>query len=211
MKLDIVNKDGEKTGKKAELSDAVFKIENPSQHLVWQDVRLILANARQGTHKTKERGEVAGSQKKPYRQKGTGSARAGSRKSPLWRHGGTVFGPKPRDYGFKMNKKAKAKARASALTAKAAEKAVTVIEKFDMEAPKTKDFASILENLKMAGSKVLMVVPEENKNIFLSGRNIPKTTVVRAADLNTYDIIYADNVVIVDEAVAIVEKNILKN
>ncbi len=211
MKLDIINIEGKKTGKKAELSDSVFKIEDASEHLVWQDVRLILANRRQGTHKTKEKGELAFSTKKPFRQKGTGGARAGTKKSPLWRHGGTVFGPRPRDYGFKMNKKAKAKARASALTVKARENNIQVLEKFNFEEPKTKSFLAMLRNLELGGKKVLLVLPEDNKNIYLSGRNIPKTKVVRAGDLNTYDIMNADQLVIMDEAVPVIEKNILKN
>lgn len=211
MELAVKNTQGKDTGKKVNLNAGVFGLEEPNDHLIYQDVRYIQANARQGTHKTKTRAEIHGTNKKPFRQKGTGGARAGDRKSPLWRHGGTVFGPIPRDYSFKLNKKARNVARASALTYKARENKITILEGFSMDAPKTKEFVSIINNLELSGNKVLMVVMGDNKNIFLSGRNLPKAKVVRAADLNTRDILHADNLVIIDEAVSVIEQNILAN
>ena len=206
MELSVVDKTGKDTGRKVTLSERVFGVEEPNEHVVYLDVKHFLANQRQGTHKAKERGEVSGSKKKPYRQKGTGSARAGHKRSPLWRHGGRVFGPKPRDYGFKLNKKTKALARACALTYKAQEDNIKLLENFSMDAPKTKEFVEILSNLDAAERKVLMVLPEGNANIYLSGRNLPKANVVRASDLNTYDILNHDMLVIVEEAVEIINK-----
>ncbi|HHG85494.1 MAG TPA: 50S ribosomal protein L4 [Bacteroidetes bacterium] len=207
MEITVKNKEGADTGRKVTLSESIFGVE-PSDHAIYEDVRLILANARQGTHKAKERGEVSGSKKKPYRQKGTGNARPGSKRSPLWRHGGRVFGPKPRDYGFRLNKKVKRLARRSALTYKAREERIMVLENFQMESPKTKDFLSLMAALKLDTSKVLLVLSEDSKNIYLSGRNLPKTQVIRAEDLNTYDILNAESLVIVEDAVAKIEKQL---
>jgi len=207
MELTVKNTQGKSTGRKVKLSAEVFDIQEPNDHLIWQDVRLYLANQRQGTHKTKERGEVSGSTKKPFRQKGTGGARSGHKRSPLWRHGGTIFGPRPRDYGFKLNIKAKRLARTSALTYKAKEQKITVLEGFNMDSPKTKEFLAILNNLELANSKILLVLPEENRNIYLSGRNLPKTKVVKAIDINTYDIVNADMLVFVEGSVQIIESN----
>lgn len=200
MELTVKNIKGADTGEKVSLPESVFGIE-PNDHAIYQDVRQILANARQGTHKAKTRGEVSGSTKKPYRQKGTGNARQGHKRSPLWRHGGRVFGPEPHLYGFKLNKKVKRLARRSALSYKAKEAKITVLENFTLNAPKTKEMLSVLNNLKLNGTKVLLVLSDDNKNVYLSGRNIPKTNIVRAQDLNTYDILHADQVVILKDAV----------
>lgn len=201
MEFKVKNIKGAETGEKVDLPETIFGIE-PNDHAIYQDVRQILANARQGTHKTKERGEVSGSTKKPFRQKGTGGARQGHKRSPHMYHGGRVFGPRPHEYGFKLNKKVKRLARRSALSYKAKDARITVVENFSFAAPKTKEFVQVLNNLKLNGTKVLLVLPEDNHNVYLSGRNIPKTQIVRAQDLNTYDILHADQLVIVKEAVA---------
>lgn len=207
MELAVLNTQGAETGRNVTLPESVFGVE-PNDHAMYQDVRLILANSRQGTHKAKERGEVSGSKKKPYRQKGTGNARPGSKRSPLWRHGGRVFGPKPRDYGFKLNRKVKRLARVSALAYKAKDNEIIILENLTMETPRTKDFKNIISAIKAENTKVLLVVPEYDKNIYLSGRNLPKTVVVRAEDLNTYDILNADHLVICEGAVAIIEQQL---
>jgi large subunit ribosomal protein L4 len=200
MELSVKNIKGADTGEKVSLPESVFGIE-PSQHAIYEDVRQILANARQGTHKSKERGEVSGSTKKPFRQKGTGGARQGHKRAPHMYHGGRVFGPRPRDYSFRLNKKVKRLARRSALSFKAAESRITVLENFTLAAPKTKEMLSVLNNLKLNGVKVLVVVADDNKNVYLSGRNLPKTQIIRAQDLNTYDILHADQLVILKDAV----------
>lgn len=207
MKLSVYTKEGKEAGRQVELTDAIFGIE-PSDHAIYQDVRLILANRRQGTHKAKERGEIHGTGKKPFRQKGTGGARAGDRKSPLWRHGGRVFGPRPRDYGFKLNRKVKELARRSALTYKAKESSITVVENFTMAAPKTKEFVKMLEALKLNDKKVLMVLAGDNENVYKSGRNIPNAKIIRVADLNTYDILNAGSLLFIEEAVGQIQENL---
>jgi large subunit ribosomal protein L4 len=201
MELTVKNIKGADTAEKVNLPDSIFGIE-PNDHAIYQDVRLILANARQGTHKAKERGEVSGSTKKPFRQKGTGGARQGHKRAPHMYHGGRVFGPRPHLYGFKLNRKVKRLARRSALSYKAKDARIMVLENFTLNSPKTKEFVAVLNNLKLSGSKVLMVLPDENSNVYLSGRNIPKTQIVRAQDLNTYDILHADHLVILKDAVA---------
>ena len=208
MEAIVYKIDGGKTSRKVELSDSIFGLETPNDHAIYQDIRLIQANRRQGTHKSKERGEIAGTKKKPYRQKGTGNARAGSRKSPLWRHGGRVFGPKPRDYGFGLNKKVKTIARKSALTYKAREEQVKVVENFGFDAPKTKEFINILDCFELSGKKVLMVLADDDKNIYLSGRNIPKTEVRTAAELNTYDILNAETLILTEGAVKVINERL---
>lgn len=208
MEVAVKNIKGADTGRKVTLPGSVFGLEAPNDHAIYEDVRQILANRRQGTHKAKERGEVSGSKKKPYRQKGTGSARAGHKRSPLWRHGGRVFGPRPRNYGFRLNKKVKQLARRSALTYKAREEKITVVEKFDFAAPKTKEFLSILNALELGTTKVLLVVPGDNKNVYLSGRNLPKAQVIRANDLNTYDILNADTLVLVEDSVEMINQQL---
>ncbi len=194
MELKVVDIKGKETSKKVSLNSSIFGIE-PNDHAIYLDVKQYLANQRQGTHKSKERAEITGSTRKIKKQKGTGTARAGSIKSPVFRGGGRVFGPRPRNYGFKLNKKVKRLARKSALTYKAQENNIIVLEDLNFKAPKTKEFVSILDNLKVAGSNVLVVTADNDKNVLLSSRNIPKTKVVTADSLNTYDILNANKVV----------------
>ena len=208
MEAIVYNIEGGKTSRTVELADSIFGLETPNDHAIYQDVRLIQANRRQGTHKSKERGEIAGTKKKPYRQKGTGNARAGSRKSPLWRHGGRVFGPKPRNYSFGLNKKVKGIARKSALTYKAREEQVKVVENFGFDAPKTKEFLKILNGFELSGKKVLMVLADDDKNVYLSGRNIPKTEIRTAAELNTYDILNAETLLLTEGAVKVINERL---
>jgi len=203
MELPVFNESGKDTGKKANLSDSVFNIE-PSQQSIYLDVKHFLANQRQGTHSTKDRGEVSGSTKKPYKQKGTGNARQGHKRAPHMRHGGTVFGPKPRDYGFTLNKKTKQLARRSALTLKSKEQKITVIDTISSSAIKTKQIVNLLQSFQFNTAKILIVTPKHNKNIYLSCRNIPKLKVLESAQLNTYDIMNADRVVLMNEAVELV-------
>ena len=200
MELAVYNTLGKETGKKVVLSDAVFGVE-ANDHAIYLDVKQYLANQRQGTHKSKQKNEVAGSTKKLKRQKGTGGARAGSIKSPLFPGGGRVFGPVPRDYSFKLNKKLKQLARRSALTYKAQDSAITVVEDFVMEAPKTKKAIELTKNLNVAEKKVLLVVTESNLNVSLSCRNLPNVKVINAASLNTYDVMNASAVVMFEGAV----------
>lgn len=200
MELAVYNTLGKETGKKVVLSDAVFGVE-ANDHAIYLDVKQYLANQRQGTHKSKQKNEVAGSTKKLKRQKGTGGARAGSIKSPLFPGGGRVFGPVPRDYSFKLNKKLKQLARRSALTYKAQDNAITVVEDFVMEAPKTKKAIELTKNLNVAEKKVLLVVTESNLNVSLSCRNLPNVKVINAACLNTYDVMNASAVVMFEGAV----------
>ena len=207
MKVDIYKLDGSKTSESAELNDAIFAIE-PNDTAIYEDVRRHMANKRQGTHKTKGRSEVAGSTKKLYRQKGTGNARRGDAKSPLLRKGGTVFGPQPRDYSFKLNKKVVQLARKSALSVKTANDAVTIISDFTFEAPKTTQIVSLLEAFKLEGKKVLILTADTDHNIFKSARNILGVEVMEANKPNTYQILNADKVIIQESAVSILEKSI---
>jgi len=209
MELAILNITGKETGKKAKLSDAVFGIE-PNDHAIYLDVKQYLANQRQGTHKSKERAEINRTTKKAFRQKGTGGARRGSYKSPLVRGGGRVFGPRPRDYGFKLNKKLKTLARLSALTYKAKENNITVLENFNIEKPRTKDYTDILKNLNFSKEKVLLVIPKADRNLVLSSRNIQRNKVVTAADLNTYDVLNSSKLVFVEGAVELIENTLQK-
>ena len=197
MKLDVLKIDGTASGKQVELDDEIFGIE-PNDHAIYLDVKQYLAAQRHGTHKTKERSEVAFSTKKMGRQKGGGGARHGSIKSNIYVGGGTAFGPKPRDYDFKLNKKVKQLARFSALSYKAKENAITMVEPFAMENPKTKDFIKILENLKAYGRKTLVVLPENSKNIYLSSRNLPEVKVITIDEINTYTLVDANHLVLVD-------------
>lgn len=203
MQLEVLNISGKKT-KKIDLSDAVFAAE-PNDHCIYLDVKQHLANRRQGTHKSKERAEVARTTKKLKRQKGTGGARAGSMKSPLFIGGGTVFGPRPRDYSFKLNKKVKTLARISALTYKAKDNAITVLEDFSFEAPKTKNYTELMKNLNMGDKKTLLVLGKANKNVYLSSRNLQGTKVVTASDLSTYDIMNADSLILAESSVKVLE------
>ncbi|MDR2929245.1 MAG: 50S ribosomal protein L4 [Cytophagaceae bacterium] len=201
MELNVVNIQGKETGRKIELSDSIFAIE-PNDHAIYLDVKQYLANQRQGTHKSKERGEVAGSTRKIKKQKGTGTARAGSLKSPVFRGGGRAFGPQPRDYSFKLNKKLKQLARLSALTYKAQKNAIIVVEDFSFEVPKTKEFAIIRKNLQIDGSHSMVVLKERNTNIYLSSRNVPKSEIVIPSDMNTYSIMRAKSLVLTESSVA---------
>ncbi|MDH5610348.1 MAG: 50S ribosomal protein L4, partial [Cyclobacteriaceae bacterium] len=184
MKLSVINSKGEDTGRQVELSDAIFKIE-PNEHAVYLDVKQYLANQRQGTHKTKGRSEISGSTRKIKKQKGTGTARAGSIKSPVFRGGGTMFGPQPRDYGFKLNKKVKQLARKSALSAKAADLQVRVLEDQKMTSPKTKEFSAMLDNLSLSVNKALFILGDKDTNVYLSARNIPNAKVITADEITT--------------------------
>ena len=209
MEAAVVDIKGKETGRKIELSDAVFGIE-PNNHAVYLDVKQYLANQRQGTHKSKERGEIAGSTRKIKKQKGTGTARAGSIKSPVFRGGGRVFGPRPRNYGFKLNKELKRVARRSALSTKAKENAIIVMEDFDFDAPKTKDFINILKNLGIDNKKSLFVLGDSNKNVYLSSRNLKKSQVITNSELSTYKILHANNVVLLEGSLKEIETNLSK-
>lgn len=205
MELAVLNTTGKDTGKKVELSDVIFGVE-PNDHVIYLDVKQYLANQRQGTHKSKERSEITGSTRKIKRQKGTGTARAGSIKSPLFRGGGRAFGPRPRNYGFKLNKKVKQLARCSALAYKAKNEAITVIEDFSFDAPKTKKYIEVLNNLKISDKKSLMVLNEPNKNIYLSSRNSKGAKVVTLSELNTYDIMNSSSIVFVESSLEQLQK-----
>ncbi|SNT03216.1 LSU ribosomal protein L4P [Ekhidna lutea] len=195
MKVAVLNIKGEETGREINLDKSIFGIE-PNEHAVYLDVKNYLANQRQGNAKTKERGEIVGSTRKIKKQKGTGTARAGSIKSPIFRGGGTIFGPKQRDYGFKLNKKVKKLARKSVLSSRAKEKAIQILEDFTFEAPKTKEFISILNSLSVSDKKSLLLVSDKNKNVFLSSRNLKKAHVSTVDEVNTYDLINAERVII---------------
>lgn len=205
MELSVFNIKGEDTGRKVTLNDAIFGIE-PNDHAIYLDVKQFLANKRQGTHKSKERSEVSGSTRKLIRQKGGGGARRGDINSPVLVGGGRVFGPRPRDYEFKLNKKVKSLARKSALSYKAKNSAIVVVEDFNMEAPKTKEFVTITKNLKVADKKLLMVLPEKNNFVYLSARNLQKAKVVTVSDINTYSVLDAANLVLTESSVAAIEK-----
>jgi large subunit ribosomal protein L4 len=205
MEITVFTIGGKETGKKIELKNSIFDIV-PNDHAIYLDVKQFLANNRQGTHKSKKRGEVAGSTRKIKRQKGTGTARSGSIKSPIFRGGGRTFGPLPRDYNFKLNKKLKQLARFSALTYKAKENAIHVVEDFKFEAPKTKEYSNLLNNLNLNDKKSLMVLTEPNKNIYLSSRNIQGTKVVTLSELNTYEIMSASNLVFVESSLNNLQK-----
>ena len=209
MQVEVTNISGKKTGKKVELVDTIFAAE-PNDHCIYLDVKQFLANQRQGTHKSKERAEIARTTKKLKRQKGTGGARAGSMKSPLFIGGGRAFGPRPRDYSFKLNKKVKRLARVSALSYKAKENAIMVLEDFTFDAPKTAKYAELLKNLALTDKKTLLVLGESNKNVYLSSRNLERTKVVVASDLNTYDILNASNVVLAESSLKQIETILTK-
>jgi large subunit ribosomal protein L4 len=199
MKISVLNTAGEDTGKKIDLNKDIFGVE-PNDHAIYLDVKQQLANKRQGTSKTKERAEITGSTRKIKRQKGTGTARAGSIKSPIFRGGGRTFGPRPRSYSFKLNKKVKQLARLSALSYKAKDKGIMVVEDFSMETPKTKEMFDIRKNLNINEKKSLLVLAEPNKNILLSSRNLEKSKVISVSELNTYDIMNASVVVFLESS-----------
>ena len=205
MELEIKQKNGQATGRKVTLNSEIFAA-TPNDHAIWLDVKSIMANARQGTHKSKQRNEVSGTTKKLKRQKGTGGARAGSMKSPLFVGGGRVFGPQPRDYSFKLNKKVKRLARISALSYKAKDNNITIVENVTMEAPKTSEVVNILKQLELTNKKVLVVTGDTNKNLFLSSRNLQRSKVLSASEINTYDILNAQNLVLEEGALPVIEK-----
>ena len=206
MELEIINIAGKSTGKKVKLSDEIFGIE-PNDHAIYLDVKQLMANKRQGTSKTKERGEIRGSRRKIKRQKGTGTARFGDIKNPIFRGGGRVFGPKPRTYSSKLNRKVKDLARKSALTYKVLNKQMVVLEDFNMETPKTSEFASIRKNLKVDDKKSLFIINDKNKNLYLSSRNLQKTKVITLSELNTYEIMNASTVLFVESSLDVLQKN----
>ena len=199
MELSVYNIQGQDTGKKVALNDAVFGIE-PNDHAIYLDVKQFLANQRQGTHKSKERSEISGSTRKIHKQKGTGGARIGDINSPVLVGGGRVFGPKPRDYRFKLNKKVKALARKSALTYKAQENAIVVVEDFSFEAPKTKEFVALTKKLQVADKKIVLVLSDQNKNVYLSARNLTNARVITLSDLNTYRVLDNKALVLTESA-----------
>ncbi len=205
MELNILDINGKETGKKVSLNDAIFGIE-PNDHAIYLDVKQYLANQRQGTHKSKGRSEIAGSTRKLGRQKGGGGARPGDIKSPVRVGGGRVFGPVPRDYSFKLNKKVKQLARKSALSYKAKDSAIIVLDALNFEAPKTKEFVALTKNLQVADKKTLFVLSNGNKNVYLSARNLPTSKVVTVSELNTYSILHAKNLVFTAESVAALEQ-----
>jgi large subunit ribosomal protein L4 len=205
MELEVKQINGQTTGRKVTLNTEIFGIK-PNDHAIWLDVKSILANKRQGTHKSKQRNEVSGTTKKLKRQKGTGGARAGSMKSPVFVGGGRVFGPQPRDYSFKLNKKVKVLARMSALSYKAQDNNITILENVAIAAPKTKEMANIIKQLNLEDKKVLFVTGEINKNLFLSSRNLQRSKVLSASEINTYDILNAQNLVLTEGALPVIEK-----
>ncbi|MFO7824422.1 MAG: 50S ribosomal protein L4 [Cyclobacterium sp.] len=204
MELAILKQTGEDTGRKVTLSEDIFAVE-PNDHAIYLDVKQYLANRRQGTHKSKERAEISGSTKKIKKQKGTGGARAGSIKSPIFRGGGRVFGPKPRDYSFKLNKKLKQVARKSALSYKAKDNGLVILEDLVFDAPRTKDYIKLLSNLSLTDKKTLLVVAENNPNVYLSSRNLQKAKVRMVDDLNTYELLDADSLVFCEGALSKLE------
>ena len=206
MELNIHNIKGEITDKKVTLNDSIFGIE-PNKHVIWLDVKQYRANQRQGTHKTKQRNEITGSGRKIIRQKGSGGARRGDVKSPILIGGGRAFGPKPRDYGFKLNKKEKALARKSALSLKAKNNAIVVIEDFDLERPKTKSIVEMANNLKLNNKKLLLVLPSQNKNVYLSARNLSNVNIVTASDINTYKILDCVSLVLTESSIDAIDNS----
>ncbi|NAS14202.1 50S ribosomal protein L4 [Poritiphilus flavus] len=207
MKVAVLDIKGKDTGRKVDLSDAVFKIE-PNNHAIYLDVKQYTAHQRQGTHKTKERAEIAGSTRKIKKQKGTGTARAGSIKSPIFRGGGRIFGPRPKDYSQKLNKNVKRLARKSALSLKTKEKAVIVVEDFNFESPKTKDFIAVLKSLGLENKKSLFVLGDSNNNVYLSSRNLKGYEVITNSELSTYKILNANNIVLLEGSLEGIETNL---
>lgn len=209
MEVNILNISGKETGAKVQLPESIFGIE-PNDHAIYLDVKQYLANQRQGTHKSKQRNEIAGSTRKLHKQKGTGGARAGNIKSPLFNGGGRIFGPQPRDYSFKLNKKLKVLARKSALSYKAKESNILVLDEINFDSIKTKNYVSLLNNLNVAQEKTLLVLPELNNNVYLSSRNLKKTKVITASELNTYDVLNAGKLLLTAAAVKTLEEALAK-
>ena len=209
MEVSVLNINGQETGRKVTLNESIFGIE-PNDHVLYLDVKQYLANQRQGTAKTKERSELSGSTRKLGRQKGGGGARRGDINSPVLVGGARVFGPKPRDYGFKLNKKVKQLARKSALSYKAQENSIVVVEDFNLDAPKTKDFVNIAKNLKVDGRKSHLVLPEVNKNVYLSARNLQQAEVMTASTLNTYKVLNADVLIVTENSLKAIDEILIK-
>ena len=209
MEVKVLDINGKETGRKVQLADSVFAIE-PNKHAVYLDVKQYLANQRQGTHKAKERAEVAGSTRKIKKQKGTGTARAGSAKNPLFKGGGTVFGPRPRSYSFKLNKGLKRLARKSAFSIKAKESNLVVVEDFNFETPNTKNFINVLKALGLENKKSLFVLGDSNKNVYLSSRNLKASSVITSSELSTYAILHANNLVLLEGSLEGIEENLNK-
>ncbi len=209
MEISVLNIKGEDTGRKVTLNESIFGIE-PNDHVLYLDVKQYLANQRQGTAKSKERSEHAGSTRKLGRQKGGGGARRGDINSPVLVGGGRVFGPKPREYGFKLNKKVKCLARKSALSYKAQENAVVVVEDFNFDAPKTKDFVNFTKNIKVDGKKVLVVLPEVNKNVYLSARNLQRTEIMTACNVNSYKVLNAQVLLLTEKSLSAINETLNK-
>ncbi|GIJ93855.1 50S ribosomal protein L4 [Capnocytophaga stomatis] len=209
MEVAVLNSQGKETGRKVTLSDSVFGLE-PNNHVIYLDVKRYLANQRQGTHKAKERNEVAGSTRKIKKQKGTGTARAGSVKSPVFVGGGRIFGPRPKDYTQKLTKNVKRLARRSALSAKAKSQSILVVEDLNFETPKTKEFTNILKSLGLENKKSLFVLPDTNNNVYLSSRNLKSSNVVTASELNTYEVMNASSVVLLESSVNVLESILTK-
>ena len=209
MEVKVLDFNGKDTGRKVQLSDSVFAIE-PNNHAVYLDVKQYLANQRQGTHKAKERAEVAGSTRKIKKQKGTGTARAGSAKNPLFKGGGTVFGPRPRSYSFKLNKSLKRLARKSAFSIKAKEANIIVLEDFNFETPNTKNFINVLKSLGLEDKKSLFVLGDSNKNVYLSSRNLKASKVISSLELSTYDILNTNSLVLLEGSLEVIEENLSK-
>lgn len=209
MEVSVLNINGQETGRKVTLNESIFGIE-PNDHVLYLDVKQYLANQRQGTAKTKERSELSGSTRKLGRQKGGGGARRGDINSPVLVGGARVFGPKPRDYGFKLNKKVKQLARKSALSYKAQENSILVVEDFNLDAPKTKDFVNIAKNLKVDARKTLLVLPEVNKNVYLSARNLQQAEVMTASTLNTYKVLNADVLIMTENSLKAIDEILIK-
>ncbi len=209
MEIAVKSPQGEEIGRSVTLDDTIFGIK-PNDHAIYLDVKQYLANQRQGTHKAKERAEIAGSTRKIKKQKGTGTARAGSIKSPIFRGGGRVFGPRPRDYGFKLNRKLKLLARRSALSYKAQGQQITVLDNLTLDAPKTKQYLDLLSGLSLSDHKSLLITKEVNQNVLLSARNLPQARVITAEQLNTYDILHANHLIINEDAVEAIQKSLAK-
>jgi large subunit ribosomal protein L4 len=204
MELAVYNAEGKATSKKVKLDDSIFGIE-PNDHAIYLDVKLIMANKRQGTHMARERADVRGSTRKIKKQKGTGTARAGSIKNPLFRGGGTIFGPRPRNYSFKLNKKQRKLARMSALSYKAKEESILILEDLKMDLPKTKEYMAVMNNLKVSEMKTLVVIAENDKNVYLSSRNVQNTKVIEASQVNTYDVLNCKKLIISESAIDKIE------
>ena len=209
MEVSVLNINGQETGRKVTLNESIFGI-TPNDHVLYLDVKQYLANQRQGTAKSKERSEISGSTRKLGRQKGGGGARRGDINSPLLVGGGRVFGPKPRDYRFKLNKKVKTLARKSALSYKAQESAIIILEDFNLEAPKTKEFVNVVKNLKIDSKKVLLLLPEVNKNVYLSARNLQRSEVMLASTLNAYKVLNADVLVVTENSLKVIDNILIK-